>query len=140
MPQINIHLESISGEKFVESDKPSPGQVQISTNVNILDLESVDDFLNIPFVVTISYNPSVAQINLKGEAKVRGEKEKLSEIQGKYSEKEQPPQFLIQTIINHSIMEATILSRSLNIPPPIPFPKSQEQNQAEESGNLDYVG
>ena len=140
MPEVNIQVESISGEKFMKSNKPSPGQVQISTNVNILDLEREEGFLKVPFVVTIGYQPSVAQINMKGEATIRGKEAELEEIEKKYDEKEQPPQFLVQSIINRSIMEATLISRSLNIPPPIPFPEANPQNKGAGPGDRDYVG
>ena len=140
MPEVNIQVESISGEKFMKSDQPAPGQVQISTNVNILDLERKDDLLKVPFVVTIGYQPSVAQINMKGEAIVKGESSELEEIEERYKDKEQPPQSLVQNIINRSIMEATLISRSLNIPPPIPFPEAGPQNEGKGHGDRDYVG
>lgn len=140
MAQINVDMESVSAEKFWESDKPMPSEVQVSTNLNIVGLNSKEDFLSIPFVVTIGYNPSVAQISLKGEARVGGEEVELDEIQGKYEENEKPPQFLIQSIVNKSLVEATMMSRTLNIPPPVPLPGPRPQGKSEESGDLSYVG
>lgn len=108
--------------------------------MNILDLSSQDKSLEVPFVVTIGYNPSIAQINMKGKAMIKGEDEELDEIVEKYEENEQPPQFLVQTIINRSIMEATLISRSLNVPPPIPFLKPDQENKDLGPGDRDYVG
>ncbi len=129
MPQINIRMESISGEKFWESGKPVPSEVHVSTNLNIVGVNSKEDILSIPFVVTIGYNPSVAQISLKGEAQVGGEDVELEEIQEKYKENENPPKPLVQNIINKSLVEATMVSRTLNIPPPVPLPSPQKQKK-----------
>lgn len=140
MAQINVNMKSISAERFWESGKSIPSQVHVSTNLNIVGLDSKDDLLSIPFVVTIGYNPSVAQISLKGEAKVGGEKVELEEIQEKYKENEKPPQSLIQSIINKSLVEATMMSRTLNIPPPVPLPGPQSEGKTKGSDNLNYVG
>ncbi len=140
MPEVNVQVRSISGEKLLESGETSQNQIQINTNVNIRDLKREGETLKVPFVVTIGYNPSVAQINLKGEARVSGKNTELEDIENKYEENEQPPQFLVQTIVNHSIMEATIISRSLQIPPPIPFPNTNPQDESGDSEGLNYVG
>lgn len=140
MPKIDIQMKSISAEKFWESDEPMPSEVHVSTNLNVVGLNSKEDFLSIPFVVTIGYNPSIAQISLKGEAEVKGEKIELNEIQQKYEKDEKPPQPLIQNIINKSLVEATMVSRTLNIPPPVPLPSPQPRGKSEKSGDLNYVG
>lgn len=98
--------------------------VKISTNLNILNMNrSNDDSLEVPFVFTISYNPSVAQISVKGKANVTGEQETLDKIHSGYKEKKTPPPVIVQTVSNVVFLESVILSRSLSIPPPIPLPK-----------------
>lgn len=43
-------------------------------------------------------------------------------------------------IVNFSIIEATVLTRSLNIPPPIPLPKiSIEEKKKEKDNKLTYL-
>lgn len=142
MPQVNVEITQVSAEKFWESEKQIPGKVQVSTNVNIVEVEREDEeVLSVPFVVTIGYNPSLAQISLKGEARVGGEESELEAIYESYENEENPPAQLIQQITNNSLAEATMLSRTLNIPPPIPLPSPQPQGE-EESGEdrLNYVG
>lgn len=142
MPQVNVEINQVSAEKFWESGKQIPGKVQVSTNVNIVEVEREnEEFLSVPFVVTIGYNPSVAQISLKGRARVGGEESELEAIYESYENNESPPAQLIQQITNNSLTEATMLSRTLNIPPPIPLPSPQPQGE-EKSGEdrLNYVG
>lgn len=140
MPQIKVNMKSISAEKYWDTNEPVPSEVHVSTNLNIVGLDSKDDFLTIPFVITIGYKPSVAQINLKGEAQVEGDRSELDEIQEKHEKNEKPPQPLIQNIINRSLIEATIVSRTLDIPPPVPLPRPQAQEKSGNSKNLNYVG
>lgn len=141
MPQINIQIESVSGEKFWDSKKPTPSQVQISTNVNIHGIDQQEKSISIPFVINIGYKPSIGQINLRGEAKVKGKDKELEDIRRKYKENEKPPNFLLQSIVNHSLVEATMISRTLRIPPPIPLP-NPEQTEKSDNGSkkLNYVG
>ncbi len=117
-----MNVNYISAERFWERDKPAPTGVHISTNVNIVGIESRAEKLAVPFVVTIAYTPSVAQINIKGQALISGTSEELEKIQGSYKDKKAPPPMLLQAITNTSLIEATVVSRSLNIPPPIPLP------------------
>ena len=99
-----------------------PPGVRISTNVNIVGVETKEEKLDVPFVVTINYTPSIAQISLKGRATISGEQAELKEVQESYRKKQAPPAILLQTITNTSLVEATLISRTLNIPPPIPLP------------------
>lgn len=119
---VSVSISYISAERFWEYGKPAPTGMHISTNVNIVGVESKDEKLSVPFVVTIGYTPSIAQISLKGQAILSGEPDELKKIQDDYKKRYAPPPQLLQSITNVSLVEATVLSRSLNIPPPIPLP------------------
>ncbi len=119
---MSVSISYISAERFWEHGKPAPAGVHISTNVNIVGVESKGEKLSIPFVVTIGYTPSIAQISLKGQAILSGKPDELEKIQESYKTQRAPPPQLLQSITNVSLIEATVLSRSLNIPPPIPLP------------------
>jgi hypothetical protein len=139
MINIGVSISYISAEKFWEQDKPAPLGVHISTNINIVGVEQKGERLAVPFVVTIGYTPSVAQISLKGQAIVSGDKNELERLRDDYKKQQPPPQVLIQTITNASLIEATVLSRTLNIPPPIPLP-GMAQPQKPEKERPSYVG
>jgi len=139
MIHVNVSITYISAEKFWERDKPAPAGVHISTNINIITVEQKGEELAVPFVVTIGYTPAVAQISLKGQATVSGEKGELERLRDDYKKQNPPPPQLLQTITNVSLIEATMLSRTLNIPPPIPLPGLPPQQKPDKE-RPSYVG
>ena len=136
---MHVEINYISAERFWGHDQPLPSGIQISTNINIVGVESKAEKLMVPFVVTIGYTPSVAQINIKGQARISGTSEELEKIHGSYKDKKAPPPVLLQTITNTSLIEATIVSRSLNIPPPIPLPGIPSMQKPDKE-RPSYVG
>ena len=123
MLNVKVFIKNISAENFWEIGKTIP-PVQIGTNLNVVGInKKSEDLLEVPFVFTINYNPSVAQISLKGISHVIGSKDELEKILNGHKEKQPPPPVILQSISNVVFLETVILCRSLNIPPPIPLPK-----------------
>jgi len=123
MIQVRVFVSNISAERFWDIEKPTP-PVQVATNINVVGINKKrEDLLEIPFVFTVNYRPAVAQINVRGAAHVTGSKNELEKIYGEYTEKHLPPPVVIQSISNTVFVESVIISRTLNIPPPIPLPK-----------------
>jgi hypothetical protein len=126
MLRVNVVVSSISAERYWDIHKPIP-PIQINTNINVVGMEKKQDAsLDVPFVLTIVYNPSIAQITLKGNAFAIGEKEEIDKVLKDYEQKKPPAQIIIQSISNVVFVESIIVSRSLNIPPPIPLPQIPE--------------
>ena len=126
MIRVNVVITSISAERFWDIKKPIP-PIQISTNINLVGMEKKpDESLEVPFVLSISYNPSIAQLSLKGNAFVNGEKSELDKILKDYDQKKPPAQIIMQSISNVVFIESVLVSRTLNIPPPIPLPQVPE--------------
>ena len=126
MLRVNVSIGSISAERFWDLKKPAPN-IQINTNINVVSVEKTsEDSLDVPFVLTISYNPSVAQISLKGNAYVQGEPSEIENVLKEYDQKKPPPPLILQSISNVVFVESILLSRTLNIPPPIPLPMIQQ--------------
>ncbi len=141
MIRVNVSITNVSGERFWDIRKPIP-PVQINTNLNVVEVEKKsEEMLEVPFVLTVNYNPSVAQISLKGKAHVTGSKDEITKIYTEYKEKKPPPQVLIQSISNVVFVESVILSRTLNIPPPIPLPQIPPVKEAAEKKlpGVDYT-
>ncbi len=138
--QVKVNLSYISAERFWEHEQQSPGQIHISTNVNIIGVESKGEGLSVPFVVTIGYSPSVAQINIKGQAMISGNSEELDTIKNDYKSKKTPPPMLLQLITSTSLIEATVISRTLNIPPPLPLPSVSVPQPKQDKERPSYVG
>jgi len=111
----------MSAERFWEVDRALPQQVQIAVNINMLDIDQRSDgTLDAPFVFTINFTPSIAQISIKGKAKVSGDQAETKKIYDDHKAQKQPPVQLIQAVSNVAIADAILISRSLNIPPPLP--------------------
>lgn len=139
MIRVNVSITNVSAEKFWDVQKPMP-PIKINTNLNLVAVEKKkEDFLEVPFVLTVNYNPSIAQINLKGKASVTGNKDEIDKIYRGYEEKKPPPQVVVQSISNVVFVESVLISRTLNIPPPIPLPRIPAKKPSEKGpSRLDY--
>ncbi|MDH7563308.1 MAG: hypothetical protein QHH24_00280 [Candidatus Bathyarchaeota archaeon] len=139
MIRVNVSITNVSAKRFLDMRKPIP-PIQINTNLNLVGVEKPsDDSLEVPFVLTISYNPSIAQISLEGRAFVSGDKNELERILKDYEEKKPPPPVIIQSISNVVFVESVLVARTINIPPPIPLPQiTQSQPPAKKPSGFDY--
>ena len=126
MLRVNVVISSISAERYWDIRKPIP-PIQINTNINVVNIEKKpDETLEVPFVLSIAYNPSIAQLTIKGNAYVNGEKNEVDKVLKDYEQKKPPAQMIIQSISNVVFLESVLISRTLNIPPPIPLPQKQQ--------------
>jgi hypothetical protein len=111
----------MSAERLWEIDRPMPPQVQIGVNINMLDIDQKSDgSLDAPFVFTVGFTPAIAQINIKGKAKISGDAEETKKIFEEHKAKKTPPVQLVQAVSNAAMADAILISRSLNVPPPLP--------------------
>jgi hypothetical protein len=130
MIRVNVAIGNVSGERFWDIKKQIP-QIQIATNINLVSMErKADGSVEVPFVLTIIYNPSIAQINMKGTAYVNGEKNEIDKMMKDYEDKKPPTPVVIQSISNVVFVESILLAKTLNIPPPIPLPQIGEAPKA----------
>jgi len=128
MIRVNVAITSVSAERFWDFRKSIP-PIQIGTNINMVSVDKkADSTLQVPFVLTINYNPAIAQISIKGSAYVTGDKAEVDKVIKDYEDKKPPPPVIVQSISNVVFIESVLLSRTLNIPPPIPLPKIPEAN------------
>ncbi|MEM3665966.1 MAG: hypothetical protein QW222_02650 [Candidatus Bathyarchaeia archaeon] len=139
MIRVNVSVSNVSADRFWEVTRPIP-PVQINTNLNLIGIEKKsDESLEVPFVLTINYNPSIAQISLKGRAYVAGDKSEIERVYREYEEKKPPPSIIVQSISNVVFIESMIISRTLNIPPPIPLPQIPNTKQiSKKPSERDY--
>ena len=131
-----MQVTNLAGERFWGQDSQLPPQVQISVNINIVGLEMKNESTaDAPFVFTVNYNPSIAQLNVKGRAQVVAEKAEISKMIDEHRQNKPPPVAIIQAVSSIAMAEAIFLSKSLGIPPPLPpmgIPPEQMQTQQQQ--------
>ena len=139
MIRVNVAITNISAERFWDIRKPIP-PIQIGTNINIVGMDKKpDESLEVPFVLAINYNPSIAQISLKGSAYVSGDKNDIEKALKDHEDKKPPPPLIVQSISNVVFIESVLISKTLNIPPPIPLPQiPQAKAQSSKPKGRDY--
>ncbi len=136
MLRATVQITSLTGERFWGQDTQLPPQVQIAVNINFVGLEMKNEFTaDAPFVFTVNYSPSIAQLSVKGRAQVIGEKEEISKMIDEHKQNKPPPVAIIQAVSSTAMAEAILLSKSLGIPPPLPpmgLPPEQMQVQQQQ--------
>lgn len=133
MIRVNVSISNISAERFWDNRKPAPN-IQIATNINVVSIDKkADGSLEVPFVLTINYNPSIAQLSLKGSAYVQGDMTEIEKIVKDNEQKKPPAQVILQSISNVVFTESIVISRILGVPPPIPLPVIPEQGKTPEA-------
>ena len=133
MLRITVQVTNMTGERFWSHETPLPAQVQIAVNINIIGLDQKNDSTaEAPFVFTVNYTPSVAQLSVKGRAQVNGDKPEIQKMVEDHKQNKPPPTPVIQAVSSIAMAEAILLSKSLGIPPPLPpigMPPDQQQGQ-----------
>src|SRR2546427_4120678 len=136
MLRATVQITNLTGERFWGYESQLPPQVQIAVNINIVGLDLKNESTaGAPFVFTVNYNPSIAQLSVKGRAQVFGEKEEVSRMIDEHKQNRPPPVAIIQAVSSIAMAEAILLSKTLGIPPPLPpmsLPPEQMQAQQQQ--------
>lgn len=141
MAILNFGFTKIHVEKY---KKPSK-QVNVKSGLNIKDVKestvakgTEQKAFSIQFAFEASYQPSVGTIDLAGELLYLADKKQADEIESTWKEKKTLPKDLAYKVFNkilhHCNVEALILSKEIDLPPPMQMPKIKEQNQQKSSG------
>ncbi len=133
MIRVAIQVTNLSGERYWGYESQLPAQVQIGVNINIVGLDQKTELTaEAPFVFTVSYAPSIAQLSVKGKAQVNGDKGEITKMIDEHKQNKPPPGAIIQAVSSIAMAEAIILSKSLGVPPPLP-PMGMPPEQAQQS-------
>jgi len=122
---------------LVEKKTGIKGKVDIKNNVSVKSVESTDlslgtskdKALKFGFEFTSEYTPVIGHIMLTGELLYMSDSSSQDEILKNWKKNKSVPKDTMNEILNIILMrcnvEALILSRDVNLPPPIPLPKIQ---------------
>lgn len=140
LPKINVFVTNISGERLWEVERELPSQIQIAVNINMLGIEEMTDgSLQAPFIFTVNFTPAIAQISIKGRARIQGEKDEMQKILQEQKEKKAPPSQIIQAVSSTAIAEAILVSKTIGVPPPLPPLPSPPTTQAPPKTDSRYT-
>ena len=140
MVKVNVFVTNMTGERLWEVEKDLPAQIQIAVNINVLGIEEQSDgSLRSPFVFTVNFTPAIAQISIKGRARIQGEKDELQKILQEQKEKKAPPNQILQAISSTAIAEAILISKTIGIPPPLPPLPTPPASQAPPKADSRYT-
>lgn len=121
MLRVAVQVTNLSGERYWSYDTPLPPQVQIAVNINIIGVDQkTDSTVEAPFVFTVGYTPSIAQLSVKGKAQVTADRSEVVQMIEEHRKSRPPPQTVIQAVSSIAMAEVIIMSKSLGIPPPLP--------------------
>ena len=97
--RVIVQVTNITGERYWAPDAQLPAQVQIAVNINIVGLDQKSDSsAEAPFVFTVGYTPSIAQLGIKGKAQISGERTEIMQIVEENKKNKPPPATVIQAV------------------------------------------
>ncbi len=119
----------------VERKGNAVGKVSIRNNVSITKVTKTDlafgkskqNALKFEFAFEAAYEPKLGAIKLNGEVIWMDKKENVDNIEKAWKKNKKIDREVMTPILNHVLnkcnIEALLLSREVNFPPPIPLPK-----------------
>jgi len=129
---IGFNFTKISVEK---KPKVAAGKINISNNISITNIEEKElafgrtkqKSLIFTFKFSSKYEPAIGEIELLGNITFVADPAKVTEIINSWKKDKKIPKEVMTEIINTALnkanIQALILSRDINLPPPIPLPK-----------------
>ncbi len=129
---------------LVEKTSNAKGQINISNNVSVKDAKEIDISLGkskqkaiqFQFEFVSSYEPKVGSIVLEGDIVFMEEDKKIKEILSEWEKtKKLSPDImthLLNNVLNKCNIQALIMSRDINLPPPIPLPRVHQEGAPKE--------
>lgn len=119
----------------VEKKGAVKGKVSIANNVAIQDVETTNiaigtskqEALKFKFEFTAKYEPKIGDITINGEVVSLEKPEKIKEIADEWKKNKKVGKEIMAPILNNVLtkcnIEALILSKEINLPPPVQLPK-----------------
>lgn len=126
---------------LVEKSSNAKGQINISNNVAIKEAKEIDVSLGsasqkavrFDFEFISSYDPNLGKILLEGEIVYMEDEKKVKEVIESWEKNKKVPTELMTQLLNNILnkcnVQALIMSRDINLPPPIPLPKVQSDGK-----------
>ena len=131
MTVVGLQFDKIHVEKYV----PAKGKISVNNNVAVKDVEKSElafgsakqHALKFSFEFKSTYEPKIAEILLLGNITYFDKPESVEELLKSWKKDKKLPKEVmtpvLNSILNKCSVEALLLSREINLPPPIVMPK-----------------
>ena len=148
MSIVGFTFHKIVAEK--NTSNPAFTKLDVNNNVAITNIDPLDfplgkakqAALKFSFEYTTKYVPDVGEMFMTGEIVYLGDPKQNDEILKRWKKEKKLAKEVSRDIINNILMrcniESLILSRDVNLPPPIPLPRVREEEKKEEGS--EYIG
>ena len=139
LKQSKVVIMTIVGFDFtkIDAEKKGPvkGKISINNNVTIKSVEEHNlnlgkekqNALKFVFEFASKYDPNIGIIKLVGNVIYMAEQKKIKEVLDGWKKDKKLPKDISTSILNTVLtkcnIQSLILSRDINLPPPIPLPK-----------------
>ncbi len=113
------------------------GKISVTNNIQVKAVEKTDmtvgkakqNALRFDFEFTAKYEPKIASITLEGTTTYFDTPEKIEELEKAWKKDKKLPKEIMTPVLNNILtkcnIEALILSREVNLPPPMQLPSVQ---------------
>jgi methyltransferase-like protein len=129
---------------LVEKTAPIKGKVSINNNVGIKNLEETKLNINsdrkalkLDFEFTSTYEPNIGKMLLTGEVIYLVDKAKAEEAVKNWKKNKKVEKEMMTKVLNNVLakcnIQALIMSKDMNLPPPIPLPKVDDKGRSESA-------
>jgi hypothetical protein len=131
MTIIGMQFTKIAVEKL----NPLAGKISVSNNVTLKNLEkstitlgkTKQDVLKFTYEFKADYEPKIALITLVGTLTYLEKPEKIEELIKKWKKDKKLPKEILTPVLNSIYtkcnIQALVMAREINLPPPIQLPK-----------------
>lgn len=121
---------------LAEKKNPARGKININSNVKIEDVakasltmgSSKQDVLRFSFEFRVVYEPDIGEILIKGDVlDLQKDAKTVENVETEWKKNKKIPKEIRNTILNHILnkcnIQAILMSKDINFPPPVPMPK-----------------
>ncbi|MEM2917912.1 MAG: hypothetical protein QXY62_00200 [Candidatus Altiarchaeota archaeon] len=139
--RIELRYRNIEARRFSFANMP----VDINNNSTVVSVLEDEGNLKVDFVFTSNYEPNVGLIRIEGELIVNDTKENIKKVIEEWKKSnnknllENFAEEIHNAILTNCIVEATILSRDVQLPIPIPTPKISIKEKKQKNEERVYI-
>lgn len=124
-----------------ERKESKGGNIKINNNISLTDVEEKELTLGkdkqkgirFLFEFVSKYDPGLGEIKLIGEVMYMEDQKKIKEIMASWKKDKKVPKEVMTPIFNNILskcnIEALLLSREINLPPPIQMPRIEPKEK-----------